>query len=226
VDLVVETALADLPDDDRERRGLGGEVEQAVAAGRVLRVDLVEPLDEARVRPLVVEVAAVVADALQELLLDGGIERDAGVRAQRRLQLLAERLVVVRPAPDRDEHPVLGQEVRPPELGERRDDLAVRQVASRAEQDHDVRVGHALQPEALAQGIALGRLGRLVALPVLGETLIPDGSTARRGRGGVGAALGGVGPHRSARPGAGRRLRLRGRWLGGHAYAAAPITPS
>ena len=69
VDLVVEAAPPELADDLGEGRGLGGEVEQAVAAGPVLGVDLVEALDEAVVHRVVGEVALVVDDPLQELAL-------------------------------------------------------------------------------------------------------------------------------------------------------------
>ena len=99
------------------------------------------------------KVALVVADPAQELRPNLGIERDAAVLVEGPGDLGPEGLVVVRPPADRHELPVLGQEVGAPELGQRREHLAVRQVAGRPEQDHDVRVGHALEPQALAQRV-------------------------------------------------------------------------
>ena len=52
----------------------------------------------------------------------------------------------------------MGQQVRPPQVVDRRDDLAVGEVAGRPEQDEDRRVRHALQAQALAQDV-LDRLG-------------------------------------------------------------------
>ena len=53
------------------------------------------------------------------------------------------------------------QEVRPPQLVQRRNDLAVGEVAGRPEQDEDARVRDALEAEALAERVVLWLCGRL-----------------------------------------------------------------
>ena len=68
VALVVEARPAQLGDDLGERRRLRREVEEPVAAGALLLVDLVEALGEAVVTRGVGEVAAVVDDPLGELV--------------------------------------------------------------------------------------------------------------------------------------------------------------
>ena len=151
--LVVEAAPTELADDLRERRRLGRQVEQQVGARLVLQVHPLETLRERVEGGVVAEVAPVVRDPLEELALHLRLELDPAVGVERPGDVLAERRVVVRPPPDGEEPPVGGQEVRPPELGERREDLAVGQVAGRPEQDDDVGIRHPLEAEALPQRV-------------------------------------------------------------------------
>jgi len=58
---------------------------------------------------------------------------------------------------------VVRQEVRPPQLVEGRDDLAVGEIARRPEQDEDARIGDALEPEAFAERVVV-LPGRRLAL--------------------------------------------------------------
>ena len=163
VDLVVEAAASQLADDEREGRRLGRQVEEAVAPRAELLVHVVEA-DGERVEGAVVgEVALVVDDPAEELLGHLGVQLDPAELGEGLGDLGPEGLVVVGPAADRDEHPVLGQEVRPPQLGERREDLAVAEVAGRPEEDHDVGIGDALEAQALAEGVGVV-LGRVTAL--------------------------------------------------------------
>ena len=103
--LVVQPAPPELADDLREGRRLGRQVEQQVGARLVLEVHLLEALRQRVERRVVAEVAAVVRDPLEELALDLRLQLDAAVRVERPRDVLAERRVVVRPPPDREERP-------------------------------------------------------------------------------------------------------------------------
>ena len=183
VDLVIHPAPADLGDDLRERRRLRREIEQDVCLGALLDVHALDPRRQGVVARAVAEVAAVVGDALQELALHVRAQRDAAVLLERGRDVGAEALVIERPTPDRDERPVGRQEVGAPQLRERREDLAMRQVAGRSEQHRDVRVRNPLEPQPLAQRVDLGLRRGASALPAEREPLLPDGSRGRcRGR--------------------------------------------
>ena len=178
--LVVQPAAPELLDDLGKGRGLRRQVEQDVVPGRHLLVHRLEALGH-RVEEIVVrEVALDVGDPRQEVPLHVGLELDPAVDVERAGDVLPERLVVERPPPDGEEGPVGRQEVGPPELGQRREDLAVREVAGRPEQDHDVRVRHALQAEALPQRVDVAVRRRPAALAVAGEAFLADRQGARR----------------------------------------------
>ena len=181
--LVVEAAPPELADDLRERRRLGRQVEQQVRARLVLEVHLLEALGQRVERRVVAEVAAVVRDPLEEVAFHLRLELDPAVRVEGRGDVLAERRVVVRAAADGEEAPVGGQEVRPPELGEGREDLAMGQIARRAEQDDDVRIRHPLEAKALAEEIRALSRGRAPALAVARESLLADRQPAGRADG-------------------------------------------
>ena len=194
--LVVEAGAPEPADDLDERRRLGREVEQPVPARAALGVDRVEPGGEALGHRLVVEVAAVVADVLGEGRPRVAVERlDARVLRDGLAQLRGVRLVVVRAPTHGDERELLREQVGPPQLEERRDDLAMREVAGRAEQDEGGRVRHPVEPEALPERVrrAAGAAG------VAAAAASRSSGAHREGR--VASSCAGPGP-------AGRSLRL------------------
>src|SRR3954447_4381443 len=103
--------LAELPDDLAVVRRRGGEVEDAVAAGAALAVNLVEQFTESRVAVAVDELGLVVVNPLREILPDGLLHgADAGELIDPRLHLIAERLAADRTARDADDGEATGQE--------------------------------------------------------------------------------------------------------------------
>ena len=182
--LVVQAAAPDLAHDRRERGGLRGQVEQQVVGRRLLGVHVFEPRRQAVVHGVIGEVTTVVDDAVQELPLGGLVELHPAVLVERLGEVQPERVVVVRPAPDRHQRPVGRQQVRAPQLRERGNDLAVRQVPGGPEQHHDVRVRHPLQAQALAERVDLVVGGRALALAVPGQPLLAE-RLRGRGRGGL-----------------------------------------
>ena len=192
MDLVVEADPAELADDLGEGRRLGGQVEEAVAAGAVLEVDRVEHRRQAIERIGVGEVTLVVDDPGHELVDDRGLDRHPRILRERRRDLLAEDVLLVRPPADRHEHELVGQQVGPAELVERRQDLPVGQVAGRAEQDDDARIGDPLQAEALAERV--GRLRLLAACACRPAPRAARGSCAAR------PSRSRAGEHRRERP--------------------------
>ena len=116
----------------------------------------------------------VVDDPLRELRPDGFVDReDPAVLVERGAVVGPDRVVLERAAAEPDEHELVGQEVRAPELVEGRDDLAMREVARRPEEHERGRVGHALEAQALPQRVVEGLRGRL-ALALAGETDLAD----------------------------------------------------
>ena len=86
--------------------------------------------------------------------------------------LRAERVVVVLAPADGEDDELVRQQVRPPQLVERGQDLAVGEVAGRTEQDEDRRIRHALQAQALAQDVLRGLRARgTLALARLAQVL-------------------------------------------------------
>ncbi len=164
--LVVEPDPPELGDELGELRGLGGEVVEVVAARPVFLVDLVEPRGQGVEALRVVEVESLVGDALGERAPGVLVERqDAAELLERLADLGPERLVVVRPPTDGQQHELVRQQVGPPQLVEGRDDLAMGEVAGRPEQDQDRRIRDALEAKALAQDVG-GRLrARRLACP-------------------------------------------------------------
>ena len=75
------------------------------------------------------------------------------------LNLVAERLVGVRPAADGDDLELVRQQVRAPQLEQRGHDLAVREVAGRAEDHQRGRVDRQAL-EAFGEGVRLLGRGR------------------------------------------------------------------
>ena len=158
-----------------ELRGLGGEVVEVVAARPVLLVDLRRaawpgyrsPSDRrSRVARSVMRSAnerqASSSSGLTRLNCSSDVA-DLG----------PERLVVVRPPADGEQHELVRQQVGPPQLVEGRDDLAMGEVAGRPEQDQDRRIRDALEAEALAQDVG-DRLRARGSLALAGETELLD----------------------------------------------------
>ena len=182
VGLVVEADAPELADDRREGRLLGGQVEQHVAVGSNLGVDLLESFREAVEVVGVLEVDALVRDPLAELGPDGLIDRlDARVLRHRRAHLGAELHVVIGTTPDGDEPELVRQQVRPPELEQRRHQLAMREIAGRAEEHEHAWVGHPLEAEALAQRVRRRWPARPATTAGTREPELPDRGR-RRGR--------------------------------------------
>ena len=188
VNLVVQADPPELGDHLGEGRGLGGQVEQTVAAGPVLLVDLIEARGQPVERPGVGEVALVVDDPGQELVARGRLHRHPGIGLERLRDLCSEGGVVVRSPPDGDQHELVGQQVRPPQLVQRRDHLAMGQVAGRTEQDQTSRIGHPFQAETLAQRVV--ELGRWrSSLPCPAQAHLADGLRRIPGRAAAGCRL-------------------------------------
>ena len=164
--LVIEADPSELADDLGELDRLGGEIEQAVAAGPVLLVELVEVGREGVEGLGIGEIEVLVEDPLGERVPGVLVEReDPAVLLERLADLAPERLVVVRPPADRHEQELVRQQVVPPQLVERRHDLAMGEVAGRPEQHEDRRIGDALEAKPLAQDVLDGfRPRRALAL--------------------------------------------------------------
>ena len=170
--LVIEPGAAELAGDLGELRGLGRQVVQPVAPGPALLVEPVEAGGQRVEAGRIGEVEVLVADPPGErrpgILLD---RQDAAELVQRAANVCAERFVVVRSPADRQEDELVRQQVRAPQLEERRDHLSVGEVAGAAEQDEDGRVRDALEPEALAEDVlerpGPGSLAALAGQPEL-----------------------------------------------------------
>ena len=154
--LVVEADAAELLDDLREGRLLGREVEEHVAACLAFSSSSSSRRVAERVEAAgVVEVHAHVA----RCALANSVQTSSSIGCTREYFSRAARISARNESssygrrPIADEHELVGQQVGPPELVERRHDLAMGQIAGRAEQDEDERVRHALKPEALAQRV-------------------------------------------------------------------------
>ena len=171
---MIEADPAELADDLGESRWLGGQVEQPVAPRPMLEVDRIEPGGQRIEGRLVGEIALVVDDPANELVDDLGFDRHPRIGRQGRRDLLPERVLVVRPPADRDQDELVGQQVRPAQLVQGWQDLAMGQVAGCAEQDDDARIGHPLEAQALAQRVDLPGLLR-PALAVPGKAHLADG---------------------------------------------------
>ena len=158
-------------DDRREELGGDGQVIEPVAARAVGAVELLEPLLELCVARGVVEGPGREDDVAGELGPELG-EVGAAALRQRLLELGAE--VVVGPvaageADDRE----FGRAGSPPrQVIQRRDELAVGQVAGRPEQHHRARLGHPGPRQRLSQRVGLGHaLASGIAHPRAGEVV-------------------------------------------------------
>ena len=149
-----QAGAPEVGDDVAVGAGMGGQVEEAVAAGAALRVERLQPCAEGGIGGLVGEVARLVEDAVGEVVPERLLHRHARELGHRRGHLRPVGVVGVRP-PREGDHRLLGrQQARPGQVVEGRQDLAVRQVAGAAEDDHGARVGHLLQAQAGAQRVA------------------------------------------------------------------------
>ena len=146
--------------DQRERRRRRGAVIDPVAAGVPLLVDLVQEPVQALEARAVSEVQLLEAHAVQEGFQDRLVDRlGARVGADGVGGALAE-LLVAQVALGRADHPeARRQDALQGQVVNRRQQLALRQVAGRAEDDDQRRVGDPVLVQALAEGIGL-QLGR------------------------------------------------------------------
>ena len=150
-----------------------------VAARPVLVVDVGESLDQAIEARRIVEIQSLIGDVLCERAPGVLVERlDAAETLERLVDLGPERLIVVWPSTDGQQHELVRQEVGPPQLVEGRDDLAMGEIAGGPEQDQDRRVRDALQPKPFAQDVG-DRLRARGALALAERAGAPSSSTAR-----------------------------------------------
>ena len=135
--------LAEEFDDVGEVLGRGGEIEETVAAGAELLVELAEFFVEGVVAGGVVEVHGVVLD-----LVDEGGELGVGLidaaSADDAVLHVGGEGVLQRAAGYADDGDLFGQQAGLVEVIERGQELALGEVAGGAEDDHDAGVGGAL----------------------------------------------------------------------------------
>ena len=176
--LVVEPDAAELGDDLGERRRLGREVEEAVARGPALAVEVVEADRPARRRardrrscragsgsaPRTRPTPAVSMGSTR-------LNSSSDARSSARNASSA-----VRPPPDPHDRELVREQVRPPQLEERRDHLPVGEVAGGAEQHEGRRVRDPLEAQPFPQRV-LERPAGGAALPESGQPQV-----ARRAR--------------------------------------------
>ena len=149
---VDEAGLTQPGDDRGEELGRDGQVIDPVASRAQGLVDALERLFESLVRRRIVEGAGRKEDPIGELgpdLLEVGTA-DLG---QRLLVLGAEFGVGPVAAGEADDRGLGRQVAAPRELEERRDELAVGQVAGGAEEHEGARLGHSGPRQRLAQGV-------------------------------------------------------------------------
>ena len=147
-------ALADLPHERRDRVRRHGEVVEAVAIGAVLAVDLRELLGGMLLGALVGELHRDVVRRPRKLVPDLRLELDARVLAHRRLHRLLETLRTtsrLRAVPTTAKRS--GSIFRERERIERREELALREVARRAEDHEHARIGRPAALEPLEQRV-------------------------------------------------------------------------
>ena len=130
-------------DDVSEELGGDGEVEQAIAAGAGLRVDVGEVLLEVLVAVVVVEVHGEVLDLVHEGLELGVVLIDAAALEDAVLHVGREGLGEVTPG-DADDGELFGEQVLLLEVEEGGEQFALGEVARGAEEDDDAGVRDAL----------------------------------------------------------------------------------
>ena len=155
-----QLGLPQAADDGRERRGRRRQIEHPVARQPQRVIDLVQthlqPLERGRivVRPLLVK----------DVAREGAPHRRVQRPAARELlapppHLVAER-VLFQGVPAEAQHgEPRGQQAIARQAVQRRKQLAARQIARRAEDDHDGRLGDALLDQSLAQRVGQRRGG-------------------------------------------------------------------
>ena len=133
--------------------GGDGKIEEPVALGAALGVDLLQALGQAGVALGIAELAAVVVDALGEALPELVLDVLAGELAGGFLELGAELLIGLFPAGEADDGEGRGQIAIGGQVIKRGDELAVGEIARGAEDDDGARLRHAPAGKAFAQGI-------------------------------------------------------------------------
>jgi hypothetical protein len=133
--VAIELALAELADDDREERRRGREVEAAVHPLAGVVVELVQGAGERLVHARLVERAGDVADLLEQLLEHRLVGLAPRELLDRLLGHVAELLVGHLRARHANEVEALGQRALVREVVDRRQQLAVREVARGSEDD-------------------------------------------------------------------------------------------
>ncbi len=165
----------------RRRRG---QVEEAVAPTAGRGVDLVQPFGEAGVVGGLAEVALLVVDGLGEVVPERTLDLIAGMLGHGRLHLVGEGGVRVGPARVAHDARLDGQQPGPSEVVEGREDLAVREIAGGAEDDHDGRVWHPLEARARSQRIGRRSVFDRVAVHHVPGTTVAASATLEPGLGG------------------------------------------
>ena len=131
-------------DDGQEEIRRRGQVEDAVALGAPFGVDLAQPLIQPAVRLRIGEITPHVAQSLGEPL--PGILGDRGARigGDRLAHLFAELVIAPIAMRDADDRESLGEGLPDGQVIERRHQLARREIAADAEDDHRRRGDHAV----------------------------------------------------------------------------------
>jgi hypothetical protein len=135
--------------------GGSGEVEEAVAHGASVAVDLFEALGEAHVPLRIIELGLYVEEALRESLPHACAPGRLVARVLlHRLSDLFPKLVVgKRPPCDAHDSKPAGQAPRDEQVEESGIEFTVGKIARRAEEDEDARLRRAPQVQPLAQGV-------------------------------------------------------------------------
>ncbi len=173
---VVQAGLAHVVHDHREEARGRGQVEHAVALGAVALVDPLEPLAERTKVVDVVEAAALVVQRVGERGPVRLVDRRAREALERRAGEVAVVVVGHLAAGIADDREAVRQEAAHAQVVDRGQELAVGQVARRAEDDEHGRNGGPAGAQPGAQGI-----GRRVA-DDLGHVATDDQSRATRAR--------------------------------------------
>ncbi len=130
------------------------EIEEPVPGGAAVPIDPLEELGELLVRRCVVELALVIHDAADERLPDRVLRGPvAAVGVNALAQVLAELLVAEGPARETHDGELGRQEAAQLEVVERGSELALGEIAGRAEDHHGAGLRHLLEPQPLAQRI-------------------------------------------------------------------------
>ena len=149
----------DLCDERPDRARRDREVVDAVSLRAQVRVERRERVAQLVLGLVVGEVERHVVHAFGEPLPRFVFERVARVILDRLLHPFLERVVGLLGARGADDPETLGQQAADRERVQRRQQLLRRQVAGRAEDDEDARVGPTANPQAVEQRVLLGRRG-------------------------------------------------------------------